>query len=127
MFEGNQNIAHILLRMIEQNQEVASRISEMAEIPDIKDASTQYYDERFDLIKTNFYWKLQYLASDDIGLDVLKNILKNHPNNFSELSEVLFKSVEETFAYGIEARLVQKSSPLRETGEEESSEDCETT
>lgn len=28
--EGNQNITHILIRMVEQNQEVATRITKMA-------------------------------------------------------------------------------------------------
>lgn len=111
LFEGNQNVTQILIRMIEQNQELANRITKMAKkaekldfpnIPDTKDASTQYYDKAFDLVNTNFYWKLEYLASDEIGLDVLKNILKIHPNNFSELSEVFFKSVEEIFVHGIE-------------------------
>lgn len=138
MFEGNQNISHILMRMVEQNQEVATTITRMAKTaekvniptaPEMKDASTQYYDETFDFIKTNFYWKLQFLASDEVGLDVLKRILKIHPNNFSELSEVFFESVEKVFIHGINQsiKIAEKNSPSWETNDEVSSEDNEST
>lgn len=128
MLEKNQNITHILITMIEQNQEVTNKINKMAQmvekdvmldIPDTKDVSTQFPEENSDIIKTNFYWKLQYLASDDLGLDVLKRILNVRPSTLNELAEVFLKAVGDTFAEGIE--------PVCEVEDDKSSDDCEKT
>lgn len=111
MIENNQTITQILITMVEQNEEVTKKISEIARIveesnmtdlPDMENVGAQYYDKEFEVIQTNFYWKLEYLASDDTGLEVLKQVLKIRPNNVRKLAKVFIKAVGDTFAKGLE-------------------------